>query len=199
MQAAFRARSLLAGRKVNLAETPAETLRLSNVVQVEPVGRRLLAASPSPAAQRSGARLVTPPAFMTVDGFCRLVDSLAAPLELHLHGEEEPLQHPRFFDMVAYAAARGLEVTATTRLPGLSASRAEACVRSGLRRLNVLLDGTPSPLQERSLRRLDEAKRKLGAASPEVVLGGAVPAVAAAARFGFSGKPFAGPALSAQQ
>jgi MoaA/NifB/PqqE/SkfB family radical SAM enzyme len=141
---------------VNLAETPAGALELASVVQVAPVGPRPLMA----------------PALMSFDRFCRFVDSLAAPRELHLNGEEDPLQHPRFFDMVAHATAKGLEVTAATRLPGLSASRAEACVQSGLLRLHVRLDGKPTPLQERSLRRLEEAKRKLGSTTPQVILGG---------------------------
>ena len=173
---------------MNLAETPAADLRISNVVQIEPVGRRLLAPRSSPLAHRTGVRAVTPPAFMAFDRFCRLVEALVPPLELHLGGEDEPLLHPRFFDMVAYAAAKGLEVSATTALPGLTADRAEECVDSGLKRLHVVLAGRPTPLQERSLRRLEEAKRRLGSRSPELLLSDKRWAPTASERYGFHGQ-----------
>ena len=122
-------------------------------MQIEPVGRRTLA----------------PPPVMSFDAYCRLIDSLRPPLELHLQGDEEPLLHPRFFDMVAYAVQRGLDVATTTRLPRMSARRAEECVQSGLKRMHVAAGGEPV-LVRRGLLRLEEAKRKLGSRLPEVVL-----------------------------
>jgi hypothetical protein len=186
---------------MDLAATPPE-LAVPQVVQVEPVGRRKLA------TRGPGV----PPAFMTFDAFCRLVGKLCPPLALHLSGDQEPLLHPRFFDMVAVAAARGLDVSATTRLPGLTANRAEECVQSGLHRLHVVLGGEPSALLLRSLRRLAEAKRRLQSATPGIVLVSAnpgerlrvladelgalvvpaVPDAAPAARVAFSGQALSG-------
>ncbi len=187
MQAPFRVCSLLDTAIVNLAEVPAATLPPATVVQIEPVGRRKLAAHASPVLQRAGMSSA-PPAFMSFGAFCTLVGALRPPVELHLQGEGEPLLHPRFFEMVAFAAGRGLEVSATTRMPSLSASRAEECVQSGLARLHVLLGADPSGLAQRGLARLEEAKQRLGSARPEVILADTAPVLAPAARIAFSGK-----------
>jgi hypothetical protein len=125
---------------------------------------------------------------MSFGSFCTLVGALRPPLELRLQGEGEPLLHPRFFEMVAFAAGRGLEVSVTTRMPGLSASRAEECVQSGLARMHVVLGPNPSSLARRGLVRLEEAKRQLGSARPEVILADAAPVLSPAARIAFSGK-----------
>jgi hypothetical protein len=174
VQAAFPACGLLA-RGVNLAETPA-ALAPGRVVEIEPVGRRKLAGSP--------------PAFLAYDAWCRIVSGLQPPAEIHVHGEADPLLHPRLFDMIAFAAERGLEVTLTTRLATLAPSRAEACIGSGVRLVRVLTQGEPSPLAARSVARLEEAKRRLGKALPEVVfvLPGA-PAIAPATKIPFGGAP----------
>jgi hypothetical protein len=186
LQAAFRAQRLLS-RGVNLAETPA-ALAEPGVVQIEPVGRRKLSVRMSPVAQRAGVKAGPPPAFMSFDGYCRLVEKLVPPLELYLQGEEDPLLHPRFFDMVAFATQRGLDVSTTTRLVGLTARRAEECVLSGLKRLHVVPGGEPG-LVQRSLQRLEEAKRRLRQQRPEVLRVEAAPGVGAATRIGFSGLP----------
>lgn len=173
---------------VNLAEVPAATLPVATVVQIEPVGRRRLAGHASPVLQRAGVRAEAPPALMAFGAFCTLVGALRPPVALHLQGEGEPLLHPRFFDMVAFAAGRGLDVSATTRMPGISARRAEECVQSGLARLHVLLGANPSTLARRGMARLEEAKQRLGSARPEVILADAPPALSPAARIAFSGK-----------
>jgi MoaA/NifB/PqqE/SkfB family radical SAM enzyme len=77
---------------------------------------------------------------MAFDAFCRLLDEFEGVKELHLQGLGEPLLHARFFDMVRYAAARGVEVSTNTNLTALSRRRAEDCVKSGLRRMQVSLE-----------------------------------------------------------
>lgn len=173
LQAAFPARGLLPGG-VNLAETPA-ALALARVVEIEPVGRRKLAGSP--------------PAFMAYDAWCRIVSGLQPPAGIHVHGEADPLLHPRLFDMIAFAAQRGLDVTLTTRLATLAPSRAEACIESGVRRVRVLAHGEPSPLVARSVARLEEAKRRLQSVLPEVELArDPAPPAAPSLRYAFTGK-----------
>src|SRR5439155_190590 len=73
-----------------------------------------------------------PPAFMDFDTFTRLLDQFPELEELQLQGLGEPMMHPRFFDMVAYAVARGIKVGTNTNLTLLNARRAEQCVTSGL-------------------------------------------------------------------
>jgi radical SAM protein with 4Fe4S-binding SPASM domain len=57
--------------------------------------------------------------------------------------------HPRFFDMVAYAAARGVQVSTNSNLTLLTPSRAERLVQSGLHRLQGSIDGATQETYER--------------------------------------------------
>lgn len=158
---------------MNIAESPVALLALPAVVQIEPVGRRMLPGSP--------------PALMAFDAFCRIVAGLRPPAGIHLHGTADPLLHPRLFDMVAHAVARGFEVSVTTRLPMLAPSRAEECVRSGLARLRVVSEERAVPFVERGLRRIEEAKRRLESGHPEVELVRQGAEVAPCLSYAFSG------------
>lgn len=149
---------------------------LPSFVQIEPVGQCNLACRMCPVVMREEK----PPAFMPFEEFTRLIDQFADLRELHLQGLGEPFLHPRFFDMVAYAAARGVEVSTNTNLTALSPRRAQACVKSGLARVHVSLDAADPAAYEyirvgsrfdRVLRNLDllvDAKRNCGALFPEL-------------------------------
>jgi len=102
---------------MNLSEHP--ELALPRSAQMEPVG-------PAKA-----------PALMSLDAFRALLAEQPGLEALQLQGAGEPLAHPRFFDMVSYAAARGIEVSTTTSLLLISDARIGECVASGLRRLDV--------------------------------------------------------------
>jgi MoaA/NifB/PqqE/SkfB family radical SAM enzyme len=78
-----------------------------------------------------------PPAFMPFDEFTRLVDQFERLEELRLQELGEPMMHPRFFDMVAYASGKGIKVSTNSNLTLLNAQRAEQCVRSGLEWLHI--------------------------------------------------------------
>jgi radical SAM protein with 4Fe4S-binding SPASM domain len=133
---------------------------LPEFVQIEPVGQCNLKCRMCPVVYREEK----PPAFMPFEAFCRLIDQFDGVKELHLQGLGEPLLHPRFFDMVAYAAARGVEVSTNTNLTALSERRAEACVKSGLARMFVSLDAAAADVYE-SIRigaRFDKVVRNLG-------------------------------------
>ena len=77
------------------------------------------------------------PALMSFEAFRALLEEQPDLRELQLQGAGEPLAHPRFFDMVAFAAGRGVEVSTSTSLLSISDARIEACVASGLRRLDI--------------------------------------------------------------
>ena len=119
-------------------------MNLPQFVQIEPVGQCNLKCRMCPVMYREE----NPPAFMSFTAFCSLVDQFSAVKELHLQGLGEPMLHPRFFDMVRYAAARGIEVSTNTNLTALSERRAEECVRSGLRRMHVSLDAADAAAYE---------------------------------------------------
>jgi MoaA/NifB/PqqE/SkfB family radical SAM enzyme len=155
---------------------------LPRFVQLEPVGQCNLRCRMCPIQFRPDGAPGGPPAFMSFELFRRLVDGFPALAELHLQGLGEPLMHPRFFDMVRYAAARGIEVSTNTNMTLLPERRAEECVTSGLARVHVSLDGATAATYEyirvrarfervlRNLRRLAEAKARLGSARPEIHL-----------------------------
>jgi MoaA/NifB/PqqE/SkfB family radical SAM enzyme len=102
---------------MNTEKTP--ELTLPSAAQLEPVG-----------AEKA-------PPLMSFAVFRDLLAAQPQLKELQLQGAGDPLAHPRFFDMVAYAVAKGLEVTSTSPLLRLSDARIEDCLTSGLARLDV--------------------------------------------------------------
>src|SRR5690242_10087223 len=118
-------------------------------VQFEPVGQCNLRCQMCPIQFRRDGPPHGPPAFMPYAAFTRLIDELADVDELHLQGLGEPLMHPRFFDMVAYAAARGIRVTTNSNVTLLTARRAARCVASGLDTLYISLDAVTPATYER--------------------------------------------------
>src|SRR5205823_5770333 len=123
-----------------------------------------------------------PLAFIDFNVYTRLVDSFPNLSELQLQGMGEPMMHPRFFDMVAYAAGKGIEVSTNSNLTLLSERRAHLCVLSGLGYLHVSLDGASAETYEairvrarfdrvlRNLRHLIEARRQAASELPRVRL-----------------------------
>jgi MoaA/NifB/PqqE/SkfB family radical SAM enzyme len=121
-----------------------------------------------------------PPAFMDYELFLQVLDDLPTLRELHLQGLGEPMMHPRFFDMITAATARGIEVTTNSNVTLLTRQRAERCVTSGLAMLHVSLDGATAETYERirargrfdrvmrNLEHLRDAKRDLGSELPRV-------------------------------
>lgn len=153
---------------------------LPSYVQIEPVGQCNLRCQMCPIQFRRDGPPYGPPAFMPFDAFTRLVDELEGLRELHLQGLGEPMMHPRFFDMVAYAAGRGIRVTTNTNLTLLNERRAELCAACGLDCLHVSIDGATAATFERirvrarfervlaNLRALLDARRRLESERPHL-------------------------------
>lgn len=117
---------------------------LPRFVQIEPVGECNLACRMCPVSLREDGR-PDRIALMPLPRFRRLLDQFPALTELHLQGIGEPLMHPRFFELVALAHARGIQVSTNSNLTLMSARRAAECVASGLSRLHVSIDAaTPA-------------------------------------------------------
>jgi len=151
-------------------------------VQIEPVGQCNLRCRMCPIQFRGDGGPGQPRAYMDFDTFCRLVDQFPGMTELQLQGLGEPLLHPRFFDMVHYAAQRGVHVSTNTNLTIMSEAGAQACVTSGLHTLHVSVDGaTPQTYQAirvrsrfervlRNLRRVVQARLALQSELPHLRL-----------------------------
>jgi radical SAM protein with 4Fe4S-binding SPASM domain len=132
---------------------------LPDILHIEAVGYGGLAGG--------GSRHSIPPHFIAFDAYKRVLEQLPHLRQLHIGGAGDPMLHPRFFDMVRYAAERGLEVSAESLLTGLSDARAEICVESGLRRL-VVPAASGDVVLQRNLKRLQAAKQRLSIPFPEV-------------------------------
>ena len=131
---------------------------LPRFVQIEPVGQcNLRCEMCAIQFRRDGAR-GAPLAFLPFDHFTRLVEGFGDIDELQLQGLGEPTMHPRFFDMVAWASARGIRVSTNTNLTLWSERRARQCIESGLATLHVSLDAATPALYERIRRGAHFAK-----------------------------------------
>jgi MoaA/NifB/PqqE/SkfB family radical SAM enzyme len=111
---------------------------LPSFVQIEPVGTCNLRCRMCPVHLRSDAEGAPP--LMPFDAFRRLLAQFPALTELHLQGLGEPMMHPRFFDMVRYAADRGIRVSTNSNLTLLTPARADLAIASGLHEISVSID-----------------------------------------------------------
>src|SRR5437588_2747465 len=124
-------------------------MQLPTYIQLEPVGQCNLRCQMCPIQFRQDGPPNGPPAFMKFDDFTRMIDELPTLQELHLQGLGEPMMHPRFFDMVAHAARKGVRVTTNSNLTLLNPERAERCASCGLEELHVSIDGATPETYER--------------------------------------------------
>src|SRR3954465_10086581 len=155
-------------------------MQLPSYLQVEPVGQCNLRCRMCPIQYRQDGPPHGPPAFLDEAVFRPLVESFGPIDELPLQGWGEPMMHPRFFDMVAFAAKRGIRVSTNTNLTLLTPRRAALCVDSGLAALHASLDGATASTYElirvganfgkviRNLDRLMRTIRSAGAKTPRV-------------------------------
>lgn len=154
-------------------------MELPKYVQFEPVGQCNLRCQMC-ALQFRTYDLGSRRALASWELFTRLVDEIPTMEHLQLQGLGEPMMHPRFFDMVRYAADRGIRVTTNTNLTLLNDRRAELCLTSGLDTLHASIDAlTPGLYEEirvhgsfervrRNMERLMAARNGNGATRPRV-------------------------------
>jgi MoaA/NifB/PqqE/SkfB family radical SAM enzyme len=116
---------------------------LPRFIQIEPVGHCNLRCRMCPVRYRDVSN-----AFMAWDAYTGIVDALPNLSELHLQGLGEPLLHPRFFDMVEYAVARGVAVSVNTNLTLLTPAKAERAATCGLSAIFVSIDGATAQTYE---------------------------------------------------
>ena len=153
---------------------------LPRFIQIEPVGQCNLHCAMCAIDLRKDLPADGKPAEMSFEDFCRLLDGFTGAEELHLQGLGEPLLHADFFRMVRYAVERGLFVSTNSNLTLLTEARAAECVSSGLGALHISVDGASAAVYEnirhgasfakvlRNIRRVVDAKRAAGAASPQL-------------------------------
>ena len=124
-------------------------MELPSFMQVEPVGQCNLRCTMCPIQFRHDEPADGAPAYMNFEKYRRLVDGFPKLTELHLQGLGEPMMHPRFFDMVAYAAAKGVAVSINSNFSLSNARRADQLIASGLHTLHVSIDGATRQTYER--------------------------------------------------
>lgn len=155
-------------------------MELPRYVQIEPVGQCNLRCQMCSIQYRQDGPPYGPPAFMAFETFTRIIDQFPKLSELHLQGLGEPMMHPRFFDMVAYAAQKGIRVTTNSNITLLNDRRAERCITSGLNCLHISIDGATAETYERirvrahfdrivsNIERIVAAKERLGSDYPRL-------------------------------
>jgi radical SAM protein with 4Fe4S-binding SPASM domain len=163
-------------------QTEIVATELPSFVQIEPVGQCNLRCKMCPIQFRKDGQPGSPSAFIPIDVFRKLIVQFDRLTELHLQGLGEPLLHPHFFDMVRFAAQRGIRVSTNTNMTVMTDARAAECVASGLHTMHVSLDGATAGVYEsirvkgrlhkvlRNLRRLMKAKAAAQTALPHVRL-----------------------------
>nr|WP_280155576.1 radical SAM/SPASM domain-containing protein [Piscinibacter sp. XHJ-5] len=149
----------IAARESQLGAAASSEPPLPRFAQIEPIGRCNLACKMCTVNHRGDEV-----GEMPLERFRELLDQMPQLQELHLQGLGEPMLHPRFFDMVELAAARGVRVSANTNLTLLTPQRAHRCITSGLAALSVSLDGATAAVYEDIRRKASFAKviRNLG-------------------------------------
>lgn len=122
------------------------------------------------------------PAFMPFENFVGIVGQFPHLQELHLQGLGEPMMHPQFFDMVTYAADRGIRVSTNSNMTLISDTRAERCITSGLSGLHISFDAATPAIYEdirvgarfervaENVQKVCRAKVRLGSESPSLRL-----------------------------
>src|SRR5438552_15370235 len=108
-------------------------MKLPSYLQIEPVGQCNLRCQMCSIQFRQDGPPYGPLAFMAFEQFTRIIDQFPNVKELHLQGLGEPMMHPRFFDMVAYAVERNITVTTNSNLTLLNERRAEKIGRASCR------------------------------------------------------------------
>ena len=113
--------------------------RVSPLVYIDPVNVCNLRCPLCPTGQHVlGRRGGTRP----FDLFKELIDEVADRIYfVNLYKWGEPLLHPRIFDMVEHAAAKGLCVRISSNLNRMTSDHARLMVESGLEELLVDIDG----------------------------------------------------------
>jgi MoaA/NifB/PqqE/SkfB family radical SAM enzyme len=151
-------------------------------VQIEPVGVCNLRCQMCPISFREDRPVHGSRRYMDFDLYTRLVDEFENLQNLHLQGLGEPMLHPQFFEMVEYAAARGIHVTINTNMTQLTPAKAERCVTSGLEGLFFSIDGATAETYEAirvhssfakvlaNLELLIDTKRRLASRTPQLKL-----------------------------
>src|SRR5437016_14289523 len=117
-------------------------MELPSYLQIEPVGQCNLRCQMCSIQFRKDGPPHGPPAFMNYETYLSIIDQFTNLQELHLQGLGEPMMHPRFFDMVEYAAKRGIKVSTNPNLTLLNDRRAQRCVTTRLGYLHISIDGT---------------------------------------------------------
>lgn len=109
-------------------------------VSFEPTTACNLRCPECPSGLRAFSR---PTGMLSADLFCRTIDEISPQLlYLLFYFQGEPYLHPKFYDLVRYAADKNLYTATSTNAHFLTEEAARMTVESGLDRLIISIDGT---------------------------------------------------------
>ncbi|MBS1594126.1 MAG: SPASM domain-containing protein [Bacteroidetes bacterium] len=115
-------------------------------VSIEPTTTCNLGCPECPSGLKSFTR---PTGNMEYDFYRRMVDEIGGQLlYLYFYFQGEPYLHPRFLDLVRYAADRKIYTVTSTNAHFLTERKAKETVASGLDRILISIDGTTQDTYE---------------------------------------------------
>lgn len=148
-------------------------------VSIEPTTNCNLGCPECPSGLKNFTR---PTGNLQYDFYKRTVDELAGELiYLYFYFQGEPYLHPKFLELVQYAAAKGVYTVTSTNAHFLTERKAQKTVQSGLDRILISIDGTTQSVYEQyrvggklekvleGTRNLVAAKRALKSKTPHIV------------------------------
>jgi radical SAM protein with 4Fe4S-binding SPASM domain len=153
---------------------------LPMAMSIEPTTACNLRCPECPSGLRSFSR---PTGMLSTELFQKIIDDTKSHLMyLTFYFQGEPFLHPRFLEMVKYAADRNIFTATSTNAHYLSESTAKRVVESGLHRIIISMDGISQEVYASyrvggkvdkvisGIANLVAAKKAVGSAFPEIVL-----------------------------
>lgn len=148
-------------------------------VSIEPTTTCNLGCPECPSGLKSFTR---PTGNMEYDFYRRMVDEIGDELLfLYFYFQGEPYLHPRFLELVRYAADRNIYTVTSTNAHFLTERKAKETIASGLDRILISIDGTTQDTYEQyrvggslakvieGTKNLVKARRDAGSKTPHII------------------------------
>lgn len=148
-------------------------------VSIEPTTTCNLGCPECPSGLKSFTR---PTGNMEYDFYRRMVDEIGDELlYLYFYFQGEPYLHPRFLELVRYAADRNIYTVTSTNAHFLTERKAKETVASGLDRILISIDGTTQDTYEQyrvggslakvieGTKNLVKARHEAGSKTPHII------------------------------
>ncbi len=149
-------------------------------LSIEPTTNCNLGCPECPSGLKSFTR---PTGNLEMDFYRKMIDEVSGKLlYLYFYFQGEPYMHPKFLELVQYAAARNIYTVTSTNAHFLTERKAKETVESGLDRILISIDGTTQETYEQyriggdldkvieGTKNLVAAKKQLKSSTPHIII-----------------------------